>query len=105
MTPSFEEVSNISTNSPKISSLQQQNTTEVIIYCQNFNRMKSPAKMKEIYKNLLSTSFDVILATETNWDAAACAAKEFSEITIMYFGMTEIFQSVKRSLEEASSLP
>lgn len=44
------------------------NSTEILIYCQNFNRMKSPAKMKETQNDMLASTFQVILATETIWD-------------------------------------
>jgi hypothetical protein len=62
-------ISNVSTyHIPKTFSLSQQNAFEILVYCQNFNRMKSPAKMKEIHQNLLSSSFKIILGTETSWD-------------------------------------
>ncbi|XP_055532652.1 uncharacterized protein LOC129722871 [Wyeomyia smithii] len=53
---------------PKICSNEQTNATEISVYCQNFNRMKSPAKIKEIRQNLLASAFKVILGTEINWD-------------------------------------
>ena len=59
---------NISNNLTNTSSLLRQNATEILIYCQNFNRMKSPSKMKEIQQNLLSSSFKIILGTESSWD-------------------------------------
>ena len=46
----------------------QSHTNEILIYCQNFNRMRSSLKIKQIHKNLLSSSFSVVLGTETSWD-------------------------------------
>lgn len=43
---------------------------EVLVYCQNFNRMKSAVKVNEIYKQVAACSFPVILGTETSWDAS-----------------------------------
>lgn len=42
--------------------------TEILVYCQNFNRMRSSFKINEIHKNLLASSFSVVLGTETSWD-------------------------------------
>lgn len=70
--------SNVSiTNNPKISLSSQQNATEILVYCQNFNRMKSSAKMKEIQQKLLSSSFNVILGTETSWDESVRSEEIF----------------------------
>ena len=62
---------------PITSSLSQQNATEILMYCQNFNRMKSPVKMKEIQQKLLSSSFNVILGTETSWDESVRSEEVF----------------------------
>lgn len=43
---------------------------EIIIYCQNFNRMKSAVKVNEIYRQVAACSFPVILGTETSWDVS-----------------------------------
>lgn len=43
---------------------------EIVVYCQNFNRMKSTAKINEIYKRVTACTFPIILATETSWDAS-----------------------------------
>lgn len=44
------------------------NSIEFLTYCQNFNRMKSSQKIDQIYKNVNSCLFSVILGTETSWD-------------------------------------
>lgn len=44
------------------------NLSEILVYCQNFNRMTSFSKMTEIRLNLLSAPFLIILATETGWN-------------------------------------
>lgn len=70
--------SNVSiTNNPKISLSSQQNATEILVYCQNFNHMKSSAKMKEIHQKLLSSSFNIILGTETSWDKSVRSEEIF----------------------------
>lgn len=53
----------------ELTSISSENrSTEILVYCQNFNRMKSASKMSIISKNILSSSFSVILGTETSWN-------------------------------------
>ena len=75
------EIVNILTDS---SLNEQQNATEIVVYCQNFNRMKSPAKMKEIYQNLISSSFKVILGTETSWNESVKNEEVFGNLFNVY---------------------
>lgn len=51
--------------------------TEVLVYCQNFNRMKSASKMKEIHSRILTCPYTVILATETSWDETVNSEEVF----------------------------
>ena len=51
---------------PLISS--QPLTSEILVYCQNLNRMRSALKISEIHKKVLSSSFQIILGTETSWN-------------------------------------
>ena len=111
MTPSTSEevqthpqgaVSSISSSnnlslSPNISSLEKQNANEILIYCQNFNRMKSPGKMKEISLNLLSHSFDVILGTETNWDESVHPEEIFGNNYFVFQGNRNLSLCQKKS--------
>nr|BAK26811.1 putative reverse transcriptase [Culex quinquefasciatus] len=83
--------------SPKISSTEQQNANEILIYCQNFNRMKSPGKMKEISLNILSHSFDIILGTETNWDESVHPEEIFGNNYFVFLGNRNLNLSQKKS--------
>ena len=81
---------------PKISS-QKQNSTEVLIYCQNFNRMKSQAKMKDIYKNVLSSCFSIVLATETSWDESVRSEEIFGSNFNVFRDDRSFLMSQKKS--------
>lgn len=83
--------------SPNISSLEKQNANEILIYCQNFNRMKSPGKMKEISLNLLTHSFDVILGTETNWDESVHPEEIFGNNYFVFQGNRNLSLCQKKS--------
>lgn len=61
-------------------------TTEILIYCQIFNRMKGVSKMNEISRNILSSSFSIILGAETSWKEGIK-----SEEVIMVLDMIEIW--------------
>lgn len=52
-------------------------SNEILIYCQNFNRMKSSSKMTEISKNILSSSYSVIIGTETSWNESVKSEEVF----------------------------
>lgn len=43
-------------------------SNEIITYCQNFNRMRSAAKLTEIHRKVSGCAYSVILGTETSWD-------------------------------------
>lgn len=77
--------------------LQTQSATENLIYCQNFNRMKGPAKMKQIYKNLLASSYSVILATETNWNESVRSEEMFGSLFNVYRYDRDLQTSEKES--------
>lgn len=51
--------------------------TEIVVYCQNFNRMKSSLKIREIHNKILSCSFPIILANETSWDEGVRSEEVF----------------------------
>jgi hypothetical protein len=59
--------------------------------------MKSPAKMKEIYKNLLSSSFSLILATETSWDESVRNEEIFGSAFNVFRDDRNFYESQKKS--------
>ena len=61
-------VSLILNNDVLPSTISESSSTEILVYCQNFNRMKSASKMNVIHKNVLSSTFSIILGTETSWN-------------------------------------
>ena len=74
-----EEVSFSSNfNFPRICSQLLQKKTEILVYCQNFNRMKSASKIKEIHNRILTCPFSIILGTETSWDATIKSEELFA---------------------------
>ena len=52
-------------------------TREILVYCQNFNRMRSAYKINEIHKKMSSSPFMVVLATETSWDKSVHSEEVF----------------------------
>ena len=60
---------------PLISS--QPLTSEILVYCQNLNRMRSALKISEIHKKVLSSSFQIILGTETSWNESVKSEEIF----------------------------
>ena len=71
-------------------------TNEISIYCQNFNRMRSAAKINEIQIKILASSYTVILGTV---GMRALIVKKFSAVSTMSIEMTEITNGRKKSLE------
>lgn len=51
--------------------------SEALVYCQNFNRMRGSSKIKQIHKNILASSFSIILGTETSWDESIKSEEVF----------------------------
>lgn len=61
--------SNLMPTDPTCNAFQAQTIgTEILVYCQNFNRMKSSIKIREIHKRVVGCSYSIILANETSWD-------------------------------------
>ena len=66
-------------------------SVEILVYCQNFNRMRSACKMSEIHKNILSSSFHIILGTETSWNESVKSEEIIMVAIIMFSEMTAIY--------------
>lgn len=62
---------------PSTSSPNLQTSTEILVYCQNVNRMRSAGKMNEINKNILSSTYSVIMVSETSWDDSVRSEEVF----------------------------
>jgi hypothetical protein len=72
---------NLSINTAQATpSSQTQLGTEIVVYCQNFNRMKSALKIKEIHNKILGCSFPIIMATETSWDQTVRSEEVFGNV-------------------------
>lgn len=71
--------------------------TEILIYCQNMNRMKSAAKMMEIQNNLLCASYSIIMANETSWDETVRSEEVFGSKYNVYRDDRNLQLSNKRS--------
>ncbi|XP_055639256.1 uncharacterized protein LOC129777174 [Toxorhynchites rutilus septentrionalis] len=89
---SYQVVDNEPSSSP-----QQLNVVEILIYCQNFNRMKSPLKMKEIQINVLNSSFSIIMATETSWDDSVRSEEVFGNRFNVFRDDRNLHKSHKKS--------
>ena len=59
--------------------------------------MKGPAKIKQIYINLLGSSFSVILATETNWDESVKSEEIFGNMFNVFRNDRNLQESEKKS--------
>ena len=72
-------------------------STEILVYCQNVNRMKSAIKMIQIQNNILSASYSVIMANETRWDETVRSEEAFGSRYNVYRDDRDLQSSNKRS--------
>lgn len=90
-------ISNSNSDSLIEISQKTQLETEILVYCQNFNRMKSAAKIREIHNKIASCSFSIILANETSWDESVRDEEVFGNIYNVFRDDRNLQTSGKKS--------
>uniref|UniRef100_A0A8D8BEP6 (northern house mosquito) hypothetical protein n=1 Tax=Culex pipiens TaxID=7175 RepID=A0A8D8BEP6_CULPI len=94
MTPSCEASDNLILTSPTTAS---NNLIEILTYCQNFNRMKSAAKIDTINQAISGCLYTAILGTETSWDASILSEEVFSSNFNVFRNDRNLLSSGKKS--------
>lgn len=71
--------------------------SEILVYCQNFNRMKSSTKIKEIQNQILGCSYPIILGTETSWNESVRSEEVFGNCYNVFRDDRNLQTSEKKS--------
>lgn len=103
------ELTSVVTDEEEVQSLKTSNTiietfehyphlkSEILVYCQNFNRMKSASKMHEIHNKVLSCPYPIILGTETSWDKTVKSEEVFGNNYNVFRDDRDCLTSEKKS--------
>lgn len=77
--------------------LNESEIKEVLVYAQNFNRMRSEYKINELHNNISGCCYSIILGTETNWNDEVKSELVFNNRYSVFRSDRDLLLSNKKS--------